>query len=125
MSRPAIPLDTSLSEQHALNAIAYGVAAARSTDVFVNDAQGTTLALSITNASKAVPANVRAIAFWCATAFRWRLNTAADTSTGAYASANDVVVISLDPTDTVPVTTLQAILAAGTDTLTINWIFGT
>jgi hypothetical protein len=125
VARPTISRDHSLSEQEALNAIAYGVAAARSTDVFVNDARGWSLSLSVTNASKAVPANVRAVAFWCASAFRWRLNTAADTTDGAYAGANDVVVISVDPNDTAVVTSVQAILEASTATLYGNWICGT
>ena len=124
---PRAPLGRShaLSEQEALNAIATGVAAARSTDVFVSDAKGTTLALSVTNASKAVPAGVRVISFWCPAAFRWRLNTAADTTDGAYANANDVIAINIDPDDSVPVTSVQAILASGTATLTINFVFGT
>lgn len=124
---PRAPLGRShdLSAQEALNAIATGVAAARSTDVFVNDAKGTTLALSVTNASKAVPANVRVLSFWCAAPFRWRLNTAADTTDGAYANANDVVSLSIDPEDTSEVTSVQAILASGTATLYVNFVYGT
>lgn len=125
MARATVIKDRTLSEQEALNAIANGVAAARSTDVFVNDAKGFTLSLSVTNASKAIPASVRAIAFWCDVAFRWRLNTTADTTNGAYASANEVVVVSIDPDDTVAVTSLQAILASGTGTITGNLVFGT
>ena len=125
MVRP-IPLSTALSEQHALNAIATGVAAARSTDVFVNDAKGWTLALSVTNASKAVPATARVLVFWADVAFRWRLNTAADLTDGAYALANDVISIAIDPEDPeIVVDSIQAILATGTGTLTGNWIFGT
>src|SRR5688572_12102841 len=125
MARAPLGKSHALSEQEALNAIATGVAAARTTDVFVNDAKGWTLALSATNASKAVPAGVRTIAFWCATAFRWRLNTAADTTDGAHANANEVTVITVDPDDSEAVTSVQAILASGTDTLYGNWIFGT
>lgn len=125
MARRVIRPSTDLSEQHALNAIATGVAGIRSTDVFLTDAKGTTLALSVTNASKAVPANVRALSFWCATAFRWRLNTAADLTDGAYGNANEVYVVTLDPDDTAAVSTVQAILAAGTDTLYLNFVFGT
>lgn len=125
MARAPLGRSHALSEQEALNAIATGVAAARSTDVFVNDAKGASLALSVTNASKAVPANVRVISFWCATAFRWRLNIAADTTDGAYADANDVVSISIDPDDTAAVSTIQAILASGTATLYVNFVFGT
>ena len=102
-----------------------GIAAARTTDLFTNDARGTTLALSVTNASKAVPATARAATFWCSSAFRWRLNTAADTTDGAYANANDIVTVVLDPDDIAPVTTLQAVLPSGTATLYINWAFGT
>src|SRR5688500_11539158 len=116
MSRPTPPPDTTLSEQAALNAIVRGVSFARATDTFVNDAKGWTLSLSVTNASKAVPAGTRGVAFWCATAFRWRLNTAADVTDGAYAEANQVVVIAVDPSDTSAVVTVQAILAAGSDT---------
>lgn len=125
MGRAVIQRNHDLSEQEALNAIVSGVAASRTTDVFVNDAKGTSLSLSVTNASKAVPANVRVITFWCATAFRYRLNTAADTTDGAYADANDVVTISVDPLDTAAVASVQAILASGTATLYLNWVFGT
>lgn len=125
MARRPLPRSHDLSEQEALNAIAMGVAAARTTDVFVSDAKGWSLALSVTNASKAVPANVRVISFWCATAFRWRLNTTSDTTDGAYALANDVITLTVDPEDTAAVVTVQAILAAGSDTLYGNWVFGT
>jgi len=126
VTRPTPPPDTTLSEQAALNAIVRGVSFARSTDTFVNDVKGTTLALSVTNASKAVPGNgVRAIAFWCDVDFRYRLNTAADLTDGAYAKANDVVHIAIDPNDTQPISTVQAILSGGSGTLTINWVYGT
>ncbi len=125
MARAVLGRSHELSEQEALNAIATGVAAARTTDTFVTDAKGWSLALSVTNASKAVPVNVRVISFWCSSAFRWRFNTAADVTDGAYANANDVVSITVDPEDSAPVTTLQAILASGTATLYGNWVFGT
>lgn len=125
MPRPLIKGSRELSSQEALNAMAYGVAASRSTDTFVNDCKGTTLALSVTNASKAVPVGVRCICFWSASAFRWRLNAAADTTDGAYANANDVVSLSIDPDDTAAVTSVQAILASGTATLYVNFVLGT
>ena len=125
MPRKVILPNTDLSEQHALNAIATGVAGMRTTDVFVNDAKGTTLALSSTNSSKAIPASVRVVTFWCATDFRFRLNTVADLVDGAYGKANDVISVTIDPDDTSPVTTLQALLAAGNDTLYITFAFGT
>jgi len=126
VTRPTPPPDTTLSEQAALNAIVRGVSFARSTDTFVNDARGATLALSVTNESKAVPGDgVRAIAFWCASDFRYRLNTAADLTDGAYAKANDVVHIAIDPNDTQPISSIQAILPTGSDTLYIVWVYGT
>jgi hypothetical protein len=125
VSRPTPPPDTTLSEQAALNAIVRGVSFARSTDTFVNDAKGATLALSVTNASKAVPAGVRVITMWADVAFRYRLNTAADLTDGAYANANDIITMAIDPNDTVGISTVQAILSGGTGTLTLNWIYGT
>lgn len=125
MARPTLTRNSTLSSQDALNAIATGVAGMRTSDVFVNDAKGFSLALSVTNASKAVPANTRVVTFWCASAFRWRLNTAADTTDGAYANANDVVIVTIDPDDTSAVATVQAILPSSTDTLYGNFVFGT
>jgi len=129
VTRPTPPPDTTLSEQAALNAIVRGVSFARSTDTFVFDAKGWTLSLSVTNASKAVPADplrvIRAIAFWCDVDFRWRIGTAADLTDGAYALANDVIVIAIDPQDTSVVSSIQAILASGSGTLIGNWIYGT
>lgn len=125
MARPAIVLDRSLSEQEALNAMVRGMAYLRTTDIFVTDCTGSTLALSVTNASRAIPAGVRAMTFWADVAFRWRLNTAADTTNGAYATANDAVTVSFDTDDTVAPTTLQAVVASGTGTLTINFFAGT
>jgi hypothetical protein len=116
---------TTLSEQAALNHIAFGVAAARSTDLFVEDAQGTTLALSVTNASKAVPVGTRAIVFWADVDFFYRFNTTATTAEGAKALANDVTTVSVDPDDAeILVSSLQAILASGTGTLYVNWFSG-
>jgi hypothetical protein len=112
-----------LTEQEALNAIAFGIARARSTDFYVTDAKGATLALSVTNASKAVPAAISGMAFWCASDFRWRLDVAADLTDGAYTRAYDVVSLALNP-DNLP-STLQAVLASGSDTLYVSWLYGT
>jgi hypothetical protein len=125
MARPTPPPDTTLSEQAALNAIVRGVSFARSTDTFVNDVKGATLALSVTNASKAVPAGVRAISMWADVAFRYRINTAADLTDGAFANALDVITMAIDPNDTVGISTVQAILASGSGTLTLCWVYGT
>ena len=111
-----------LTPQEALNAIAQGIARSRSTDFYATDVKGSTLALSVTNASKAIPAGVLGVAFWCASDFRWRLGAAADLVDGAYAKANDVIATSFDP-DAIP-TTIQAILASETATLYINWLYG-
>lgn len=121
---PILPKIRDFSEQEALNLIAYGVAGLRSTDIAITDVKGTTLALSVTDASKAIPVGARGAIFWCATAFQYRFDATADATNGAYATANSVNLASFDPAGTSAPTTLHAILASGTDTLYVNFLFG-
>jgi hypothetical protein len=119
-----IARNSTLSAQDALNAMAFGIAGLRATDIAITDAKGTTLALSNTDAAKAIPSGVRGAVFWCATAFRYRFDIAADTTDGAYADANDKQIVSFDPAGQSSPATLHAILPASTDTLYVNWLYG-
>jgi hypothetical protein len=112
------------TEGDALNAIAKGYAAIRSSTVLVTDAKGTTLSLSVTNASKAVPAGVKTFSFWSDVDFYFRFNTPATTADGAFIKANDIVECIIDVADTSVPTAIHAILASATGTLWINWGFG-
>ena len=121
---PVTPEDAGrvLTSREALNALALGIARSRFTDIYLNDIKGTSLALSTTNASKAIPANCLGASLWCASDFRWRINTAADLTDGAYARGYEVTSVLFDP-DALP-QTVQAILPSGSATLYINWLFG-
>src|SRR4051812_4416726 len=114
---PTLPRMTNLSEQHALNVIAYGVAGLRSTDIAITDAKGATLSLSVTDAAKAIPTGARGAVFWSASAFRYRFDIAADATDGAYADANDKQIVSFDPSGNSAPATLHAVLPSSTDTL--------
>lgn len=104
--------------------MASGVAGLRSTDIAIIDAKGTTLALSVTDAAKAIPTGARGAVFWCASAFQWRFDTAADSTNGAYSDANSKTVATFDPSGNSSPATLHAILASSTDTLYVNFLFG-
>lgn len=117
--------DMSIGE--ALNTIAKGYAAIRSSTVLVTDAKGGSLALSVTNASIAVPVanpEVRTFSFWADVDFFFRMNTPATTALGAFVKANDIVEAIIDIKDTLAPTAIHAILASGTGTLKVVWGFG-
>jgi hypothetical protein len=121
------------TEGEALNAIAKGYAAIRSSTVLVTDAKGASLSLSVTNASKAIPAppgngelgaRIRTFSFWADVDFFFRFNVAADITDGAFVKADDIVECIIDPTDPNVPTTIQAVTSGATGTLKIVWGFG-
>src|SRR3990167_1133366 len=86
-----------LTSREALNALALGIARSRFTDIYLNDIKGTSLALSTTNASKAIPASCLGASLWCASDFRWRITPPAALTDGAYTRGFEVISVLSNP----------------------------